>query len=103
MQILNDESSLGVIERASLQWMATSFRHCLMGLAFYSQRGRTPLCPSVMARDMANLLMVNLHPTGGLETWSGNQISTSILPRVYLDEVCCPLETQPFPQATLLL
>jgi hypothetical protein len=67
--------------------------------------GRISICSSIVARNMATLLMADLHPIGGPEIWSGNQISTSILSRipVNLDEDGCPLEVQPFPQKTLLL
>jgi len=54
---------------------------------------------------MATLLMADLHPVGGLEIWSGNQISTSIKSRipVPLDEDGCPLEVQPLPHTMLLV
>jgi len=54
---------------------------------------------------MATLLMEDLHPTGGPEVWSGNQISTSIssLIPIQLDEDGCPLKTHTFPEATLIL
>jgi hypothetical protein len=44
-------------------------------------------------------------PHGRPEIWSGSQISTSIssLIPVQLDEDDCPLQTQPFPEATLIL
>jgi hypothetical protein len=74
-------------------------------MAFHYQRGRLPLCPSIVARDMATLLMADLHPVGGQEIWSGNQISISISSRIsiHLDEDGCSLEVQPFSQATNLL
>jgi len=58
-----------------------------------------------MARSMATLLRADLHPTGGLEIWSGNQISTSIssLIPIHLDEDGCPLQTQAFPAAAFIL
>jgi hypothetical protein len=54
---------------------------------------------------MATLLMVDLNPIGGSKFWSGNHIFTSISSRfpIHLDEGGCPMQTQPFPQATLLL
>ena len=63
------------------------------------------ICSSIVTRNMATLLMADLHPVGGPEIWFGNQISTSISSRihVHLDEDGCPLEVQPFPQATFLL
>ena len=54
---------------------------------------------------MATLLTADLHLVGGPEIWSGNHISTTISSRipVHLDEGGCPLEVQPFLQATFLL
>ncbi len=54
---------------------------------------------------MANLLMADLHPVEDPKIWSGNPISTTVLPRnpVHLDEDGCPLEIQPYLLATLLL
>jgi hypothetical protein len=74
-------------------------------MAFNSHRGRIPVCSSIVARNMATLCMADLHPVGGPEIWSSKQISPSIASRisVHLDENGCPLEVQPFPQATLLL
>jgi hypothetical protein len=73
-------------------------------MAFHSYRGRIPICSSIVARNMATLLMADLHPVGGPEISSGNQISSSISSRihVHLDKDGCPLEVRPFPQATLL-
>jgi len=104
-QILNDEGSLGATARASLQRASDKFRHWPLEMAFHSRKGRTPLCPSIVARNMATLLMADLHPIGGPEIWSGNQISTSIATRIPidLDAEGCPCELQPFPQATQLL
>jgi len=58
-----------------------------------------------MARNMATLLMTDLHPKGGPEIWSGNQISSSIstLIPIHLVEDDCPLKTQPFPEAAFIL
>ncbi len=74
-------------------------------MTFRSHSRHTPICPSIVARNMATLLIADLHPVGGPEIWSGNQISTSISSRipVHLDEEGCPLNIQPFPQRTLLL
>jgi len=74
-------------------------------MAFHSHRGRTPICSSIVARNMATLLIADLHPVGGPEIWSGTQISTSISSRipVHLDEDGCPVDIQSFPQRTLLL
>jgi hypothetical protein len=53
---------------------------------------------------MVTLLMADLHPMGGPEIWSGNQISTSIssLIPIQLDEDGCPLKIQTFPEATFI-
>ena len=76
-----------------------------MQLAFHTDRRRTPVCTSVMARNMATLLLADLHPIGGPEIWSGNGISTSIssLIPIQLDEDGCPLKNQAFPDATSTL
>jgi hypothetical protein len=81
------------------------FRHWPLEMAFHSHRERIPICSSIVARNLATLLMTALHPVGGPEIWSGNLISTSISTRipVHLDEDGCPLEAQPFPQPTRLL
>ena len=74
-------------------------------MAFYTLRIRLPLSPSIVARNMANLLMADIHLVGSPKIWSGNQISISISSRIpiHLDEDGCPLEVQPFPRATQLL
>jgi hypothetical protein len=97
--------ALGTTARASLQTTSAKFRHWPLEMTFHSHRGRIPICSSIATRNMATLLMVDLHPVGGPEIWSGIQISTSISSRIpdYLDEDGCPLEVQPFPQTTLLL
>jgi hypothetical protein len=104
-QILNDQGALGVTARASVHRASTKFRHWPMQLAFHTDRNRTPVCKSVMARNMATLLLADLHPTGGPDIWYGNRISTSIssLIPILLDEDGCPLKSQPFPEATSIL
>jgi hypothetical protein len=104
-QILNDEGALGVTARASLQRASTQFQHWPIDLAFHALKDRSPACKSIMARNMATLLLADLHPTGGPEIWAGNRISTSIssLIPIHLDEDGCPLKTQPFPAATHIL
>jgi hypothetical protein len=54
---------------------------------------------------MAALILADLHPTGGPEIWSGNQISSSIstLIPIHPDEDGCPLKTQPFSEAAFIL
>jgi hypothetical protein len=104
-QILNDEGDLGTTARVYLQSASAKFRHWSLEMAFHSHRGRFPICSSIVARNIATLLMADLHPVGGLEIWSGNQIYIFISSMIYvhLDEDGCPLEVQPFPQATFLL
>jgi hypothetical protein len=69
-KICSDEGALGFTARESLQVAASKFRHLPFGLAFYSSNGGLPLCPSLVARNVATLLTVDLHPTGG----SGNPV-----------------------------
>ena len=97
--------ALGTTARASLHSASAKFRHWPLEMAFHSDRESIPICSSIVARNMATLLMADLHPVGGPEIWSGNQISTSITSRIpiHLDEDGCPLEVQPFPHMTLLL
>jgi hypothetical protein len=38
-------------------------------LTYHSRKGRPPLCPSIVARNMATLLTANLYLTGGPEIW----------------------------------
>ena len=66
-QILNDQGALGVTARASVHRASARFRHWPMQLAFHTDRSRKPVCQSVMARNMATLLLADLHPTGGPE------------------------------------
>jgi hypothetical protein len=66
-QILSDKGALGTTARASLQLASAKFRHWSLEIAFHSHRGRLPLCPSIVARNMATLLMADLHLVGGLE------------------------------------
>ena len=104
-QILNDEGALGTTARASLTMASAKFRHWPLELAFHSQRGRTPICSSIVVRNMATLLTADLHLVGGPEIWHGNQISTSISSKIpiHLDDDGCPMEVQLFPLATFLL
>jgi hypothetical protein len=104
-QILNDKGALGITDKVSLKTASAKFRHWPLEMAFHFHRGRIPICPSIVARNMATLLMAVLHPVRGPEIRSGIQIFTSISSRipVHLDEDGCSLEIQPFPQPTLLL
>ena len=71
-QILNDKGAVGTTTRAFLQRAATMLGHWTLEVAFHSQKGRLPMCLSVVTRNMATLSMADLHPTGGLEIWYGN-------------------------------
>jgi hypothetical protein len=101
-QILNYEKTLWSIARASLHLASAKFRHWPLELAFHSHRGRLPLCTSVVARNMATLLMADLHPVGGPEIWSGNKLSTSMSSRIsmHLDDDGCPLKHNLSPRHT---
>ena len=94
-QILNDEGALGTTALATLRIASAKFRRWPLEMAFHSHRGRLPLCLCILARTMATLLMVDLHHVGGPEVCSRIPI--------HLDEDGCPMEVQPFPQATHLL
>ncbi len=41
-----------------------------------------PICPSIMARNMATLLVADIYPTGGPEIWSRNKTSFSLTSRI---------------------
>ena len=71
-QILNNEGALGTTARASLRLASDKLRHWPLEMGFHSHRGRLPLCPSIVARNMATLLMVDLRHVGGPEIWSDN-------------------------------
>jgi len=66
-QIVNDGGAIGTTARTSLQTTSDKFRHWPLEMAFHSHRGRTPICPSIVARNMATLLMADLHQVGGPE------------------------------------
>jgi hypothetical protein len=72
-QFLNDEGALGITTAsASLQIASAKFRHWPLEMAFHSNRGRIPICSFIAARNMATMLMADLHLVGGPEIWSGN-------------------------------
>jgi hypothetical protein len=64
-RILNDQGALGVRARASLTQAATKFENWPLELAFHAHRGGTPLCPSIIARNVAKLIVADLHRLGG--------------------------------------
>ena len=84
--------------RASLHRAVSNFRHWPLELAFHYQKGCSPTCPYITARNMATLLTADLHPTGAPEIWSGNQIPTSFSSRIpiQLDEDGCLKEPRLF-------
>ena len=75
---LNDQGALGATARASLIQSATKLKNWPLELAFHAQKGGIPLCPSIIARNIATLIAADLHPLGGPEIWSGNPISTAL-------------------------
>ena len=92
------------LARVSIQRASDEFRHWPIEMAFHTHRDHKPACKSVLARNMATLLLADLHPTGGPEIWSGNQISTSIssLIPIQLNDDGCPLEAQTFLDPTVI-
>ena len=67
--------------------------------------GGTPLCPSIIARNIATLIAADLHPLGGPEIWSGNPISialTNAIP-ITTDEDGCPTTNQPYTRTDKIL
>ena len=68
------QGALEATARSSLTQAATKFQHWPLELVFHCHRGGRPLCPSVIARNIATLLTADLHPLGGPEIWSGNEI-----------------------------
>jgi hypothetical protein len=94
-QILNDEGALDTTARASIQIASNVYRHWPLELAFRSRRkSQTPICTFAMARNMATLLLADLHPTGGLEVWYGNRISSSFTSKIHVhtDSEGCPAD-----------
>ena len=82
------------------------FRYWPLELAFHSRKkDHTPVCTSVMARNMATILMAYLHPTGGPEIWPGNRISFSVTTKIPIqtDLEGCKSHNQPFPPPLFIL
>jgi hypothetical protein len=104
-QIINDNGALGIAPRTSLLRPSAKFRQSLE-LTFHSQKRRPLVCLYIIARNMATLLTVDLHPTDGLKIWTGNHISTSLsawIP-IHTDEDDeCTVYAQPFHHPTLFL
>ena len=61
-KILNDKGALGATSRASLYQAATKFKQWPLEMAFHNHRGGIPLCPSIIARNIATLIAADLHP-----------------------------------------
>jgi hypothetical protein len=69
-QILNDEGALGATARTSLLQAETRFKHWPLELAFRTIKGRAT-CPSVIRRNVATLLIADLHPMRDIEILKG--------------------------------
>jgi len=54
--------------------------------------GGTPFCPSIIARNIATLIVLDLHPLVGPETWPGNPISIALTNAILIrsDIDVCP-------------
>ena len=103
--ILNDQGALRATVRASLTQANTKKKNWLLELAFYAHRGGRPLCPSIIARNIASLIAADLHPLRCPEIWSGNQLSatlTSSIP-ITIDEDGCPTINQPYTRTSQIL
>jgi hypothetical protein len=103
--ILNDQGALGATARASLTQAAAKFQHWPLEFAFQFHRGGRPLCPSVIARNIATLLTADLHPLGVPEIWSGNEISLSLSSSIPItkDDDGCPTPTQSYTRVNRIL
>jgi hypothetical protein len=103
-QLLNDEGTLGVTTRASLCQASTKFNHCPVKLAVYTHNGHAT-CPSVIGRNVATLLTVDLYPMGDMEIRASNHRSASLAAKIPITMVAagCPKMYQPFPQPTKIM
>ena len=74
-------------------------------MAFQNHRGGRPLCPLIIARNIATLIAANLHPLGGPEIWSGNPMSTTLTLSIPIttDDDGCPTPTQPYTRVNRIL
>ena len=61
-QILNDKVALEATSRASLYQVATKFKQWPLELAFNIHRGGSPLCPHLIALNIATLIATELDP-----------------------------------------
>jgi hypothetical protein len=103
--ILNDKGALGATTRASLYQAAIKFKPWPLELAFYNHLGGRPLCPSIIARNIATLIATDLHSLGGPEIKSDNPISTTLtlsMP-ITTDEDGCPTPIQPYTRVDHIL
>jgi len=80
-QILNDEGALGITARSSLHGAASKCQHWPLELTFHSRNSGSPLCPSILARNMATLLDADPHPTGGPKFGQGTKSRPASLPK----------------------
>ena len=66
-QILNDNGALGATARASLFQATTKFKQWPLNLAFHTHREGRPLCPSIIAHNIATLIAADLRTLGVTE------------------------------------
>jgi hypothetical protein len=68
-------------------------------------RGDRPLCPSMIASNIATPIATDLRPLGGPEFWSGNPRSTTLTLSIptTTDEDGCPTPFQPYTRVNLIL
>jgi hypothetical protein len=83
---------------ASYTQAAQKFKHLPLELAFHTNKGHAT-CPSVFGRNVATLLIADLHLVGSTQICSSNHISASVTVKIpiIMDEDGCPEEDQPFP------
>jgi hypothetical protein len=73
-QNLKDEGVLGITTRASLHGAASKFHHWPLELVSHSRKSGSPVCPSIVARNMAPLITGDLHPTGAQKSDQGTKL-----------------------------
>ena len=103
--ILNDQGTLGATTCASLTHASTKYKIWPLKLVFHTLRGCSPLCPSIIARNIATLIAADLHSLGELEIWSWNPIPatlTSAIPNT-LDKVGYPTTNQPYTRTNKII
>ena len=104
-RIFNDNKALEATSRASLCQAVARFEKLPLELAFHTNRGGRPLCPSIITRNIATLVAANLHPMGGPEIWLGSSISitlTTTIP-INIDEDHGRTPSQPYTSINRIL